>query len=254
MKKIFKLLSLFLIAISVVNCEEYDAGTENANPILNYGYKFKSDNFDVPSTNPEYKLVVFATQTSESNRTLQVILNETESVYDPGDVISYPTSIVIPAGSNSGEGTIVFDYDNLSFAIDANNPPRLVFDLVWPSDGVRNITAETTTIFYVKECLDNKVNLSLVFDDYPEESYWDLYLDGNLYASTAAGDYDGLETATQDFCLPAGNYTFTMRDVYGDGMFDGTNTGSYTIKLGSTVLGSGSGNFGAAQSVSFTLQ
>ena len=262
MKKIFKLFSLFFLAILVSNCEEYDAGTENAQSILNYGFKFESDNFDVPEGNPVYKIVVFATQTSNVDRVINVDLDDVESDYDAADLISYPQSITIPAGSLSGEGEIVFDADNLVLGEEGT----LYFDLVNPADGMINRTADRTRIIYAKECLFNQVDLNITFDNYPEETAWRLFdSDSNVIAS---GGFDGsgnitgyavlgyadASTFSTKFCLESGNYSFVIYDDYGDGMYtNATVQGNYSIKFGDVVLGSGGGNFGLSQTVNFTL-
>jgi hypothetical protein len=60
-----------------------------------------------------------------------------------------------------------------------------------------------------------------------------------------------LETA---FCLSPGEYTFIIYDNYGDGMYTSASVqGSYTVKLGDTVLATGIGDFGASQATTFTI-
>lgn len=248
MKNLFKYLSIVLVSLLATNCSEYEAGSENSNPTLNYGFKATTAAFDVSNVDNTYKIVVFSTMTSNVDRTVEVVLNAAESTYDVAD-FTFSEMVVIPAGALSGEGDIVFDYDNLV----AGQPGELVFDLVAPDDGTPNISANEITIAYEKVCLANSVVLDIVFDGYASETSWELFHDGNLIASASQGDYaDGLTNFTQTFCLESGDYDFFIYDSFDDGLSYPTN-GNFSMTLGSTVLGSGGGDFGSEASFSFTL-
>jgi len=113
----------------------------------------------------------------------------------------------------------------------------------------------------------SQVELSIRFDNYPEETAWTLVDSSmNVVASggfNAAGDaitgYAALgfadrSTFAQNLCLPSGQYTFTIYDAYGNGMYTSASvSGNYTVKLGDTVLASGYGNFGAIQETIFII-
>jgi len=111
-----------------------------------------------------------------------------------------------------------------------------------------------------------QVDLSITFDNYPEETAWKLF-DSSLnviesggfdagdaitgFAALGFADKSTLETA---FCLSPGEYTFIIYDNYGDGMYTSASVqGSYTVKLGDTVLATGIGDFGASQATTFTI-
>jgi hypothetical protein len=86
------------------------------------------------------------------------------------------------------------------------------------------------------------VTLTLKLDNYPEETSWTIK---NASGATVAsgGTYgaspDG-STITATNCLPAGCYTFTITDSYGDGICCTYGNGSYTLKdAAGTTLASG---------------
>lgn len=99
------------------------------------------------------------------------------------------------------------------------------------------------------------VTLTLKFDNYPEETSWTIK-NGSGTTVASGGPYgsspDG-STITSVNCLPAGCYTFTINDSFGDGICCSFGSGSYTLKdpVG-TTLGSG-GSFGSSQSHNFCI-
>ncbi len=103
-------------------------------------------------------------------------------------------------------------------------------------------------------CTD--IQLRLTFDNYPEETSWKLFdANGNVVSQggTYGNEPDG-STIYINGCLDAGCYTFTIYDVYGDGMCCGYGNGSYELKKVSdgTILASG-GSFGSSESTDFCL-
>lgn len=90
-------------------------------------------------------------------------------------------------------------------------------------------------------CNGTEVNLSITFDNYPEETSWTLTNDAGVTIQTGGtygGQADG-STLTLDLCLVDDCYTFTMLDAYGDGMCCGFGNGSYSLTQGGTTLASG---------------
>jgi len=75
------------------------------------------------------------------------------------------------------------------------------------------------------------VTLSLEFDNFPEETSWELLQGGNVIL-TSGGTYSGQnggDQVTEVLCLAAGCYTLNMIDDYGDGMCFFGFCGSYTL-------------------------
>lgn len=99
------------------------------------------------------------------------------------------------------------------------------------------------------------VTLSLTFDNYPEETSWSIKNDvGTTVAS--GGNYgsspDG-SNITDLNCLPAGCYSFTINDAYGDGICCSYGNGSYTLKgAAGTILATGS-SFGTFETTNFCV-
>lgn len=106
-------------------------------------------------------------------------------------------------------------------------------------------------------CATGTVTLILALDNYPEETSWSLTnSSGSTIASggTYGSQPDG-STITETFNLPAGDYTFTINDSYGDGICCSYGNGSYTL----TDNGSGStlasgGDFGSSESVEICVE
>lgn len=98
-----------------------------------------------------------------------------------------------------------------------------------------NLTTATTTC--------TNVTLTLKLDNYPEETSWIIknasgatVASGGTYGSSPDGS-----TITATNCLASGCYTFTISDVYGDGICCTYGNGSYVLKdAAGTTLVSGS--------------
>lgn len=98
------------------------------------------------------------------------------------------------------------------------------------------------------------LTLTLNFDNFPEETSWELKTTGGAVI-TSGGNYDGNanSTVTQTISIPYGNYVFTISDTFGDGICCGQGNGSYTLhdELGN-ILASG-GEYGAGESTNITV-
>lgn len=102
-------------------------------------------------------------------------------------------------------------------------------------------------------CTD--VNLTLTFDNYPEETSWTIK-DANGTTVASGGTYgsepDG-STKIETACLSDGCYTFTITDSYGDGICCSYGNGSYSLTdANGTVLASGS-SFSSSEATDFCL-
>ena len=100
------------------------------------------------------------------------------------------------------------------------------------------------------------VSVSLNFDMYPQDESWDITQGGVIVASSSPVAADAKED-TQEVCLPAGDYVFTIYDVYGDGMCCQWGEGKYTVTTvplqSSNVVIAEGAEFAASESTSFTL-
>lgn len=129
-------------------------------------------------------------------------------------------------------------------------------DITMFSTGVDN---NTTTI-----------ELSIRFDNFPEETAWKLYdsslnlIDsggfdaaGSAITGYAALGFADRSTFSMVKCLTPGTYTFVIYDDYGNGMYtSATVQGTYSIKnlTNGATLFSGQGNFGAFSEHQFVIE
>lgn len=102
----------------------------------------------------------------------------------------------------------------------------------------------------------SNINLSITFDNYPEETRWEIVnstggveFSGGPYNTQADGS-----TLNLTGCIDSGCYTLVFYDSYGDGMCCSYGNGSYTLTNTDTgtVLATG-GSFGSTQSNNFCL-
>ena len=105
------------------------------------------------------------------------------------------------------------------------------------------------------DCTDTEITLTLVLDNYPEETSWQLTAsNGDVAASD--GPYRNLSdgsTVVEQFCLPDDCYNFTIYDSYGDGICCRYGYGEYTLTDDNgNVLASGD-VFGRSESTNFCL-
>lgn len=101
-------------------------------------------------------------------------------------------------------------------------------------------------------CADNDVNVSITFDNYPEETSWTITnAGGTVVASggTYGSEPDG-STISIDLCLVDGCYDFNISDSYGDGICCSYGNGSYAVTSGANSLASG-GSFTSSETTNF---
>jgi hypothetical protein len=103
-------------------------------------------------------------------------------------------------------------------------------------------------------CDDTVVDISFTFDNYPEETSWQItnsggsvVASGGTYGSQADGS-----TLNLDECLPDGCYDFTISDTYGDGICCAYGSGSYTVSVNGSTVASG-GSFTSSETTNFCI-
>ncbi|WP_420571380.1 S8 family serine peptidase [Kordia sp.] len=103
----------------------------------------------------------------------------------------------------------------------------------------------------------SNVSLSITFDNYPEETSWQItnsggtvVASGGTYASQADGSTLNIDVG----CLDDGCYDFTINDTYGDGICCSFGNGSFTLTNNDTgaTLASG-GSFASSDTTNFCL-
>jgi len=126
-----------------------------------------------------------------------------------------------------------------------------------PGNVIRNRVASATCLQACNggggggtQCNDITLTLELRTDTYANETTWEIKNSAGVIVH-AGGPYSAGNTLhNTTLCLPAGCYTFTIKDVYGDGICCAYGSGSYTIKQGTNTLITG-GQFAASETKSF---
>ena len=105
-------------------------------------------------------------------------------------------------------------------------------------------------------CLGQNVTLTIVLDNYPEETSWSITSTGGGTTYASGGTYgsepDG-STVIEITCLNDGCYDFNIFDSYGDGICCGYGNGSYVLEDGSGGTLASGGNFGSSETTNFCL-
>jgi len=122
----------------------------------------------------------------------------------------------------------------------------------WQGDIAVDDVALSTGTINPPTCTN--VNINFVFDNYPEETSWQILNSSNQVVEsggTYGSQADG-SSLTITKCLAAGCYTFKINDSYGDGICCSYGNGSYSVTSNGTTLASG-GSFGSSESTNFCV-
>jgi hypothetical protein len=221
---------------------------------------------------------ILASEASGSDRTFNLVVDATTT--HGAANYSVPTSVTIPAGSKEGTYEVTIVGNNL---VDGNKvvvklePQEGVNVSVYESSSaagvVTGVTYAKTSFILYKPCASVRARLSIKFDNYPEETAWELYdsalnlidsggfespgvINGNPGTGYAALFADRA-TFSVVKCLAPGTYTFVIYDLYGDGMYtSATVSGTYSMNNlnNGAALFSGGGDFGAFSEHEFVIE
>jgi len=101
--------------------------------------------------------------------------------------------------------------------------------------------------------VETTLNLALTFDNYPEETTWEIVEGSTVIAEGGPyGNYADGSTVNIPIVVPEGCYDFIIYDAYGDGICCSYGSGSYTLSENSVAIASG-GSFGSGESTSFCV-
>lgn len=219
---------------------------------------------------------VFATEVSSEDRTIGLSVNAAST--HGGAFYSVPSSVVIPAGSKEGVFNVNITGTNIAstgntLIVDLTPSTNYTTSQAYSGTSVNPVVSNSRLVINISEVCQpgtTRVKLEIKFDNYPEETAWELYDSNNMLVSsaglndagTAITGFAALGFADQStyanfFCLAPGNYTFVIYDDYGDGMFTSTAVqGTYSLKSidGTVTYLSGGGNFGTTSVHEFTIQ
>jgi len=77
------------------------------------------------------------------------------------------------------------------------------------------------------------IEVAILLDNWPHETYWEIKANGNIVHSVIAGTYDYTQigqTVYTEVCVPIGDtIVFTINDTYGDGIGGGSVVGSCLV-------------------------
>ncbi|MDB2587676.1 DUF5011 domain-containing protein [Flavobacteriaceae bacterium] len=104
-------------------------------------------------------------------------------------------------------------------------------------------------------CQPNPIELSITFDNYPQETSWQLTdADGNTLASEdySTSNPEGPTVNVTFPTLTEGTYFFTISDSYGDGICCSYGNGSYSLSSPNGVFKTG-GSFGSSETTEMCI-
>lgn len=264
LKKSIAYFAALTLAFSMFSCEEdtsADSQTANYVGLENYQTVELSDGQTVVVEGK-----ILASEATGSDRTFGLVVDP--STTHGAANYSVPATVTIPAGSKEGVYEVTVVGNSL---VDGN---KIVVGLVPAEDlnqttfygtysnGVLTGVGTTKSTFNLfRPCASVRARLSIKFDNYPEETAWELYdsslnlIDsggfdpsGTTITGYAALGFADRSTFSVVKCLAAGSYTFVIYDDYADGMYtSATISGTYSMNNlnNGAALFSGGGNFGA---------
>ncbi|MEM1324054.1 MAG: S8 family serine peptidase [Bacteroidota bacterium] len=141
--------------------------------------------------------------------------------------------------------TISFGSGSYTFEVSTSNPNGTTDTNASNDDASSSFSAGT-----------NGLTLTIVLDNYPEETSWDVRdSGGSVIASggTYGSQPDG-STVIESLCVADGCFDFNIYDSYGDGICCAYGSGSYSLTddASGTVLASG-GSFTSSETTNFCV-
>lgn len=99
-----------------------------------------------------------------------------------------------------------------------------------------------------------KINIDITFDNYPQETSWEIKNEKGLVVLNSPKYLSSQKNTSIkiDACLVAGCYTFTINDIYSDGICCKYGNGSYKLTADGKAIASG-GAFGKSGSHNFCI-
>jgi hypothetical protein len=231
-------LTLLLVALLFNSC---DTNTEEYQPISPVdSFEKELVTLIVNPLSQTFEVVVTTSEAYTADRSVPIEVSSTST--GGGLEYSFSGNVEIRAGQLSGSTTIGFELAHIPTGL----PRTLVLKLV--------STSEELKITYTKICESNDIELAIIFDDYSEETSWQITDFSNTVVASGGIYLPGETTFNDSYTLPDGTYTFTIFDTYGDGICCNYGMGSYVVSKPDCLdtLGQG-GAFGGDESFTFTL-
>ncbi len=196
---------------------------------------------------------------SESNRGNTCARPIPNCPTDKGTIMSYCNLLnncgtLFNNGFGQQPGDLIRDKYNNAFCLLSCDPPTC-------SDNIKN--GDETGVdcggssCAACPCYESPLNLSITFDNWPEESSWTLANAGGTtlhQGGTYGSQADGSTLTINNLSLANANgYVFIFNDTQNDGICCGFGIGSFTLKdnAGTTIFSGGA--FGASTSYTFCV-
>lgn len=242
-RKITILGAILALFTMMVGCNE-DDDKEDLNYVALVANNFIEVEANATKT---VSLKAYASAVMDYDRTYNIVVNTapTATTMPASDYI-VPATVTIPANSNEGTFNVTVTGNSLG------SGKKITISLA-ESPGA--YVGKSSVINVSELCLGTKVNVSFAFDNYASETSWELFDNSSNLVASGGGYADGTASFSTNLCLSTGHYYFVVYDQYGDGMYDGTNTGSFSVKTvaNGTVLATGGGNFGTDVTTEFDI-
>ena len=273
-KKSIAYFAALTLAFSMLSCEDDNSSESQASNYVGLEVSKIVEISDGETLVVEGRAL--ASNATGEDRTFNLVV--TSATTHGAANYSVPASVTIPAGSTEGTYEVTLVGNNL---VDGNK----VVVSIQPIDGTDisqtvpatsltegavsgPVTYATTSFIMYRPCASVRARLSITFDNYPEETAWELYdadfnlvdsggITGGAITGYAALGFADRSTFSVVKCLAPGEYTFVIYDDYGDGMYtSATVSGTYSmnnLNNGATLFGGG-GDFGSFAEHTFTIQ
>jgi len=253
MKKILNYIILGVFITAAYSCDE-DA-TSNSTNYLTFANATESTTVDFGAGSGSVDVVVYSGNKTGSDRTFNIMVNADDTTADPS-AYAVPSSVTIPGDTNEGVFTVVINEAGLPADFSARS---IVIEFM-PNQGIfTSVDTDTVIVNAALVCpTANDVTIDVVTDNWPDETSWTL-VDGAGAMVASGGPYnnpaDDFTTISTDLSLPAGSYTMTLFDSYGDGGSSFTVVNGCTQSYASGATPDAGGGYPVVTSVggSFTL-
>lgn len=276
LKKSIAYFAALTLMFAMFSCDDDNSGDNQA---VNY---VGLENYQTVELSDGQTVVVegkiLASEATGSDRTFNLVVDPS-STHGAANY-SVPATVTIPAGSKEGvyEVTIIgnglVDGNKIVVGLEADEATNQTTFYGTYSNGVlTGVGSAKSTFNLYRPCASTRARLSIKFDNYPEETAWELYdADFNLIDSggfespgvingNPGTGYAALFADRSTFsvvkCLAPGTYTFVIYDLYADGMYtSSTVSGTYTMNNlnNGASLFSGGGDFGSFAEHEFVIQ
>lgn len=235
-----------LAVLAFGSCDEFE-DKDSVSPVVpgtveavRFSSRLNENKYVLTTEETSFEVVVVRSN-KEKATTVDVTVVNASNYFD------IPSSVSFAAG----EDTVVIEIGIKEDApVYKNLPIVLELEASDLNPYSQDLTYFSTVVFIKYPCSHNEVKLTLDFDNYPDETTWEI-LDANGEVINEGGPYKSNETTDLYFCLEDGKYTFTVYDQYGDGF--GTPTGSATLYVDDKKFIEAKDNFGSEASVTFTI-